>query len=261
MFAKEAAQGFFFSGLSCASLHNYVIRITAFVFWGVWVYKREYIDFTYVLGNASRQEIALKLQTALVSKPRGVCLSPVIADYLLEDEHLADLFGSIKSEGILRQFVIDFPLGQGGELAKSFVATMLLKENCADELDVVANVGALVSNDFTSFSKELKPVVGLGVPVKVIVETGYYKDDNEMLGRALLWCVKIGAFAIKTSTTCVANIDNETKRRHVAFWRGLIEKEGYPIKIKASGGQRTREDIDALLAVGADIIGTSSVIA
>jgi len=224
------------------------------------MYKREHIDFTYVAGDATAETLAQKLEIVLAEKPRGICLSPVVADYVLQDEYLDDLFLKVQEENILRQFVLDFPLGQGGEYAKSTIAQLLCKEGVVDEFDVVANIGSILSNDFAAFSRELKPVIGLGLPVKVIVETGYYSNDSEIIERVLDWCVRVGAFAIKTSTTVVASIDSEMKRHHVAFWRFLIDSRGYPIKIKASGGQRTREDIDAMLAAGADIIGTSSVI-
>ena len=103
-------------------------------------------------------------------------------------------------------------------------------------------------------------MIALGRPVKVIVETGYYAGDDAVLVRAVDWCAEIGAFAIKTSTGFLQNLDNAEKRRHVRLWSARIAEHAYPLEIKDAGGKRTREDVDAALAAGADIIGASTVI-
>lgn len=226
------------------------------------MYRAEYIDFAYLNGDAAIDGLRKALAIVREHSPRGFCVNPSVLDLLYRFEDLQDVFFfELKNLGILRQFTIDFPLGQGGLAAKRDVAERLLKPvELADEFDVVANIGAILADDFLGFKKELRPLIALGKPVKIIVETGYYPDDNAALERALDWCVRLGAFAIKTSTGFLQNIDNTAKCRHVAFWRRLITERGYTIKIKDAGGKRTREDIDASLEAGADIIGISALI-
>lgn len=224
------------------------------------MYKREHIDLTYVAGKASREGLKKIIEQALVYKPRGLCLSPVVSDYLLYDGDIYELFEQLPGAGVLRQFVIDFPLGQGGVNGKFAIAEYLVSEGIVDEFGVVANIGAIIEDNFKQFSDEIRRVMHLYKPVKVIVETGYYAHDEETLRRVVHWCAEVGAFAIKTSTGDREKIDNNLKLVHVAIWKSIILREGYNLKIEDSGGKKTREDIDNSLLFGADIIGTSSVI-
>lgn len=223
------------------------------------MYKAEYTDFAYLKGDGNLDGLRRAIAIAKRHKPRGLCVNPVVAEYARRFDDISSAL--LADHGFLRQFVIDFPLGQGGVMTKYKQASGLLQPFLlADEFDVVANVGALLSDDFQTFSDEILAVIGLGKPVKVIVETGYYPDDDGVLERALEWCHRVGTFAIKTSTGFLQGIDNETKRRHVSFWRKLIDERGYKIQIKDAGGKKTREDIDASLEAGADILGIGSLI-
>ncbi|MDP3962990.1 MAG: hypothetical protein Q8Q39_00660 [bacterium] len=229
------------------------------------MYKAEYIDYAYLVGEGTPEGFEKAVGDALAHKPRGLCVNPIVQDWLASRPQLRKVFfDDLPDAGVLRQFVIDFPLGQGGFERKHESAKRLADAGLTDEFDIVANVGAILSGDYPQFAKEIAPVIELGKPVKVIVETGYYvkdgKDDETMLERTLEWCVQLGVFAIKTSTGFLKNIDNETKRRHVAFWRSFISERGYRIKIKDSGSKRSRDDIDRSLAAGADIVGCSVVI-
>lgn len=225
------------------------------------MYKSQYIDFAHLKGGGRIDELRDALEQVILHKPRGVCLNPVVSDVVLyDDDDTAYLFEQLSDLAVLREFVIDFPLGQGGSRGKLLVAERLLSEELADEFDVVANVGAILDGNHRQFSDELDRLVELGKPVKVIVETGYYPTDYNILERVVHWCAEVGAYAIKTSTGFIINIDNSLKLRQVSFWKDIIDREHYGLKIKDSGGKRTREDIDNSLTAGADIIGVSSLI-
>lgn len=220
------------------------------------MYCAKSIDLAVLGGNAGQEEILGGIGAAAVHLPRAVCLNPAAADIPAVRARLDDL----RSAGVLRAFVIDFPLGQGGRIGKLASAESLLRLGAVDEFDVVANIAAILRDDFGVFEAEVAPIVALGLPVKVIVETGYYPNDDGVLIRAADWCAAIGAYAIKTSTGVLENIDNETKRRHVALWASHIRDRGYQLAIKDSGGKKTRGDIELSLASGATIIGSSRVI-
>lgn len=226
------------------------------------MYKREHIDLAYLAGDGRRDGLKSAIEQALTYKPRGLCLNPVVSDYLLYDGDIYEAYEQLSSAGVLREFVIDFPLGQGGTNGKFLAAEHLIytSEGIVDEFDVVANISAIMENNSKQFADEIKRVMYLHKPVKVIVETGYYARDEETLKRVVHWCAEVGAFAIKTSTGFIKNIDNALKLVHVAIWKDIILRNGYNLKIKDSGGKKTREDIDDSLMMGADIIGASSVI-
>src|SRR5690606_15647667 len=90
-------------------------------------------------------------------------------------------------------------------------------------------------------------------PVKVIVETAYLSQEEKVFVCA---CVQLsGAKYIKTSTGFApanANIED------IILFKHLL---GTRIKIKASGGIKTREQALRFIEAGANRIGTSSGVA
>lgn len=224
------------------------------------MYKAEHTDFAYLVGYGNRSGLKQAIKFAIQYRPRGLCINPVVCDYVIQNDEIFGLYEQLRAMKILRQYVIDFPLGQGGCAGKILLAEDLAENDLVDEFDVVANIGAIINNDYEKFSSELHDLIALNKPVKVIVETGYYAHDTGPLERAVHWCAKLGVYAIKTSTGIVQKIDNEIKRKHVALWRNIINRNGYNLKIKDSGGKATREDIDLSLLSGSSIVGVSKVI-
>lgn len=220
------------------------------------MYRAKSIDLALLEGDAGEQALLAAVESALAHRPRALCLNPAATDLPGVCVRLAGLGDA----GVLRAFVVDFPLGQGGRAGKIAAAESLARRGVVDEFDVVANVAAILRDDYDVFEAEIVPVVAVGLPVKVIVETGYYATDGATLLRALDWCARAGAAAIKTSTGVLKNIDNAAKREHVALWSARIRERGYALGIKDSGGKRSREDIDLALEAGATIIGSSRVI-
>ena len=147
--------------------------------------------------------------------------------------------------------VIGFPLGYNTTQTKLFEAREALA-NGADEIDMVVNLGWVKTGDYDAVTEEirlLKEAAG-GKILKVIVETCYLTDEEK---ESLCRCVTTaGADYIKTSTgfgTGGAAIgDIELFKKHI----------GPAVKIKASGGIRSREDFELFLNAGCERLGTSS---
>lgn len=147
---------------------------------------------------------------------------------------------------------IDFPLGAGG--TKNRVSqTKIAKELGASEIDIVMPNGILKSGNYQAALDDLRRVSEVGLPVKVIIETGLLTDDE--IKRASEIVKESGAFCVKTSTGFQANIDIEKKIEHVKIMREAV---GPDFPIKAAGGIKTREDIEKLIEAGANIIGASA---
>jgi deoxyribose-phosphate aldolase len=125
----------------------------------------------------------------------------------------------------------------------------------AKEVDVVANIINVKSGRTEAFEEEVKQLVDLahqlGLRIKIIIETGYLTQKE--IAEASRIVASAGADYVKTSTGFGkrgATISD------IIIMRDAVKGSG--TGVKASGGIRTAIDAAAMLAAGADIIGTSS---
>lgn len=149
--------------------------------------------------------------------------------------------------------VIGFPHGTTSTAGKVTEAQQAIKDG-ARELDMVLNIGRLLSDDRTYVENDIRAVCEVAhaqrVLLKVIFETCYLSDDQKIIACEL--CTKAGVDYVKTSTGFgprgATLSDIILMRNHISPGMG----------IKASGGLRTLDDVLAALACGATRIGTSS---
>jgi deoxyribose-phosphate aldolase len=150
--------------------------------------------------------------------------------------------------------VIGFPLGYSTAETKLFELRRAIGDG-ADELDAVVNLGDVKSGGFARIQDELarlRDACG-GKILKVIVETCFLTETDKI---QLCRCVtRAGADFIKTSTGFgAAGAD----LADIALFRAHV---GEAVRIKASGGIRTRAAMEAFLAAGCDRLGTSGAVA
>jgi len=148
--------------------------------------------------------------------------------------------------------VVGFPSGLPETTLKG-EETRKLIDSGAVEIDMVAHLGYLKSKEEELYLQDIKTVVkaAKGHPVKVIIETCYLTLEEKI--KAVLLVAKSGAQFVKTSTgfgTHGATLEDVWILRQVS--------EGQ-LKIKASGGIRTLEEIKAYYFMGADRVGTSNL--
>ncbi|MBR3267341.1 MAG: deoxyribose-phosphate aldolase [Oscillospiraceae bacterium] len=147
--------------------------------------------------------------------------------------------------------VIGFPLGYQTASVKA-AETKQAIEDGADEIDMVINVSALKSGDSETVLREMR-LVRAACPdavLKVIIETCLLTESEKILCCKLV--TEAGADYIKTSTgfgSAGAQLED------IALFRKHI---GSDVKIKAAGGIRTREQMEAFLNAGCDRIGCSA---
>ncbi len=147
--------------------------------------------------------------------------------------------------------VIGFPLGYHTASMKLYETAQAVSDG-AGEIDVVINIGLLKSGEDAAVLQELKAVRRAceGCCLKVIIETCFLSEEEKI--RACKLVTECGAEFIKTSTgfgpAGAALEDIALMRAHI----------GAAVKIKAAGGIRTREQMEAYLAAGCDRIGTSA---
>jgi deoxyribose-phosphate aldolase len=151
--------------------------------------------------------------------------------------------------------VIGFPLGYSHSLIKVEEAKRAMEDG-ADELDVVMNLAAFFSGNDKEVIKEIQSITQLahlkGKVVKWIIETGLLAPND--IRRACAMAVKAEVDYVKTSTGF--NGDGATIEA-VELLHSLLPKN---IRIKASGGIKTRQQAEAFISAGASRIGTSSSI-
>ncbi len=202
-----------------------------------------HVDHTLLKPTATWAQIQALCDEAIAYGMATVC---VPACYV---KPIADAYGN----KLKVCTVVGFPLGYSTAAAKAFEAREAV-QNGAAEVDMVINIGdakAGLFDKITGEIRQIKAAVGEKV-LKVIVETCYLTDDEKA---ALCRCVTdAGADFIKTSTgfgTAGATLaDVELFKQHV----------GPGVRIKAAGGIRTAQDMEAYLAAGCARIGASAAI-
>lgn len=150
--------------------------------------------------------------------------------------------------------VVGFPLGAMTRLAKAEEARITVAEG-ADEVDMVIDIGGLLSSDLAAVYDDILGVVAAArpAPVKVILETSMLTDEQKAIG--CLIARRTGAAYVKTSTGFGGG---GATAHDISLMRAMVGDE---LGVKASGAVRTRKDAVSMLAAGADRIGASSSVA
>lgn len=146
---------------------------------------------------------------------------------------------------------VGFPLGAASTASKAAEAAEAVADGTS-EIDMVINLGHLLASDDAYVRNDIAAVVQAaeGRPVKVILECCLL--DHDQIVRACRDAVSAGASFVKTSTGFSKG------GATVADVRLMRETVGNSCKVKAAGGIHTQGEALAMLAAGADRIGTSS---
>ncbi|SFQ66213.1 deoxyribose-phosphate aldolase [Hymenobacter arizonensis] len=205
------------------------------------------IDHTQLRPDCTEVQITQLCEEALAHGFASVCVPPCYV--ALAAEKLAETTTGICA-------VIGFPLGYSSSSVKFKEAEVALY-NGATELDMVINISALKSGKTEAIQAEILDLADLchvhQALLKVIIETALLTEEEIELACQL--CVGGEADFVKTSTGFAsrgASVEDVTLMRRV-----LPDT----VRIKAAGGIRTREAALALVAAGADRIGSSNSVA
>lgn len=201
------------------------------------------VDHTLLSATADWNQIEALCQEAVTYQVASVCVPP---SYI---KKIAETFG----QQLNICTVIGFPLGYDTTEAKAAAVRQAIQDG-AGEVDMVVNLGDVKNGQLEAVTQEIKALkkeAGSHI-LKVIIETCYLTREEKI---ALCRCVtEGGADYIKTSTgfgTGGATLEDV---------KLLAEHIGPSVKIKASGGIRTREDMEVYLEAGCSRLGTSSAV-
>jgi len=202
------------------------------------------IDHTMLKPDATTDEITKLCAEAKQYHFASVCVNP----------GFVSLCSSLlKGTDVKVCTVIGFPLGATTTEVKRLEAEQAIA-NGATEIDMVINVGQLKSGNYDYVLNDVNKVVLAAKThrnvCKVILETALLTDEEKV--KACLICKKAGADFVKTST---GFSKGGATVGDIALMRKVV---GSAIGVKASGGIRSKEDAEAMIASGADRIGASA---
>ncbi|MEO2090522.1 MAG: deoxyribose-phosphate aldolase [Gemmataceae bacterium] len=149
--------------------------------------------------------------------------------------------------------VIGFP--HGGHVTKIKVAeSEIALADGATELDMVVNVGKVLSGEWNYVADDIAAVVqtahAANAKVKVIFENAYLKDEHKK--ELCRICGEVRADWVKTSTgyaeTGATVEDLKLMRQHSPAW----------VQVKAAGGVRTYDKLLEVRAIGVSRVGATA---
>lgn len=204
------------------------------------------IDHTLLKATATQDQIVQLCREAKTHSFYSVCVNPKWVPLCKQELLHSDTIPIT---------VIGFPLGACTTEQKIYETHTAVADG-AQEIDMVIDISLALEGQWQALVEEINAVVraAKGLPVKVILETGYLSD--EQIRQSSLACVKAEAHFVKTSTGFGprgASIED------IQIIQSAIQ--GSSLKIKASGGIRNFEDWQKFHRAGATRIGTSASVA
>jgi len=204
----------------------------------------KFIDHTLLKPDADADEIDVLCDEALEYGFASVCINPTWVKRSAE---------RLRGSSVKVCTVIGFPLGANTPEMKAMEARRALRDG-AREVDMVINVGALKSGMHAVVRSDIEKVVDaaheVGAICKVILETALLTDEEKVIASAL--AKQARADFVKTSTGFAGG---GATVYDVALMRETV---GPDMGVKASGGVRTLEDAEDMIAAGATRIGASA---
>jgi len=204
----------------------------------------QYIDHTLLRPDASAADIDRLCTEAVEHGFASVCINPTWVPRAV---------ARLRGTGIPVASVVGFPFGATMPEIKAHEARLVIRAG-AREIDMVINVGALKSGLHDEVRSDIAAVSDAchesGALNKVIIETALLTDREKVIACQL--AVRAKADFVKTSTGYGGG---GATVFDVALMREAV---GPKLGVKASGGIRTRDDVQEMIAAGATRIGASA---
>ena len=207
---------------------------------------KKYIDHTILATDATEQQLDKIIAEAKEHDFMSVCVSPI---------WVAKCAQALEDTDVKVCTVIGFPQGTHTTATKVFETKDAIA-NGATEVDMVIPVGLLKQGNLEAVRADIAGVVEAAkgkALTKVIIETCLLTDEEIVTVCKI--AKEVGADFVKTSTGFSKGGASE---HAVALMRETV---GPDMGVKASGGVRTLADAQAMIAAGANRIGTSNGVA
>ena len=202
----------------------------------------KYMDHTNLKNTATLKDIEKLCNEAIKYKFASVCVYPY---------YISLCKSLLKGSNVAVCTVIGFPSGMSTKETKVYEAIDAVEKG-ADEIDMVINISALKNKDYDYVKEEIEEIRDAidGKILKVIIETCLL-TDKEIIKMTEI-CNETFVNFIKTSTGF-----SEYGAR-VEDVELINDHKNDILEIKASGGIKDIETLEAMINAGATRIGTSS---
>jgi deoxyribose-phosphate aldolase len=213
------------------------------------------IDHSLLHPTLTDEELREGCEFAKEQKVASVCIKP----YAVRST-AALLEGSDVRVGT----VVGFPHGNSRPEVKAQEAELACQDG-AVELDMVINIGKVLSEDWDYIEEEIKVVNDVAnkyeALVKVIFENDFLPEDKYKIKLCEI-CSKLKVAFVKTSTGYgfVKGEDNKYSYKGATDHDlELMRKHCSPeVQVKAAGGVRTLDDVLKVKRIGVTRIGASA---
>jgi deoxyribose-phosphate aldolase len=199
-----------------------------------------FIDHTLLKPEATRADVERLIAEGAELGTYSVCISPSFLPVEVP-------------EGLKLAVVCGFPSGKHHAEIKAREAALSVAQG-ADEIDMVIDVGAAVEGRYELIEAEIRAVreaAPAPTVLKVIIESAALSD--EAIVAVCEAAVAVGADFVKTSTGF-----HPAGGATVHAVELMKRTVGDRAQVKASGGVRTREAAEQMIAAGATRLGLSS---
>jgi deoxyribose-phosphate aldolase len=202
------------------------------------------IDHTLLKADATQDQIAQLCYEARKFGFAAVCVNPT---------HVKLCHQLLQGSQVHVCTVVGFPLGATPPEVKAYETQQAIDDG-ATEVDMVINIGALKSKDYTLVERDVATVARAchagGAILKVIIEAALLTDEEKVIACQLAKAA--GAEYVKTSTGFGPG---GATAHDVALMRRAV---GPDLGVKAAGGIKNLADAEAMVAAGATRIGASA---
>ena len=203
------------------------------------------IDYSLLSPNLTDEELENGIQTALEYDVASICIMPY---------YLRRCAESVAGTMVKASTTIGFPHGGHTKAIKISESQQALNDG-GEELDLVVNIGKVLSGDWDYVQDEVKDIVDLthqtGGKLKLIFEN-YYLNDNQKI-RLCEMCGELNVDWAKTSTGYAQGMGT------MHDFELMIKHCPPHVQVKAAGGV---PDLDTLLTIrkmGLTRVGKRSV--
>lgn len=185
----------------------------------------------------------------------SVCIKPYAVKMAAE---------MLKGTDVMVSTVVGFPHGNSRVDVKIYETERAIDDG-AEEIDMVVNIGKVLSEDWDYVTREIAALVAVtkkhGAVLKVIFENDFLTNDLHKIKLCEI-CSQLGVDFVKTSTGYgfVRQSDGTYSYRG-ATEKDLILMRRYSddaVEVKAAGGIRTLEDTLKVRALGVTRIGATA---
>jgi len=215
------------------------------------------IDHSLLHPTMTDEDLEKGVQQAIYYKTASVCIKP---------SAVPQCAAWLKGTGVLVCTVIGFPHGSHTTVIKVAETKLACEQGC-DEIDMVVNIGKVLSGDWTYVADEIRAIndecLKHGAILKVIFENDYLKDEHKI--KLCQICSEIPVAFVKTSTGYgyVKGDDGKfsTKGATLEDVALMLKHVAPGVQVKAAGGVRSLDELMKMKELGVTRIGATATAA